>query len=222
MIKKLLKIVLISLLVLTGVAFAIPYLFKSQLTAKVKKEINAKLNARVDFKEVNISFFRHFPKVAVGLDDFYITGNGVFAADTLLAAKQIDAAVNIMSVIKGSNITIYSVFVESPRVHAIVSKDSLVNWDIVKPDTTAQITGAEKVFKMELQRYEINNAYISYKDEPSVISAEIFNLNHSGSGDFTADLFTLKTIPTAENVNVTYGGIAYLSNAKAAVAADIQ
>ena len=222
MIKKLLKIVLIVLLVLIGVAFAVPYLFKSQLTAKVKKEINAKLNARVDFKEVNISFFRHFPKVAVGLDDFYIIGNGVFATDTLLAAKQIDAAVNIMSVIRGSNITIYSVFVQSPRIHAIVSKDSLVNWDIVKPDATAQNSGAEKGFEMELQRYEINNAYISYKDEPSVISAEIFNLTHSGSGDFTADLFTLKTSTTAENVNVSYGGVAYLSNAKAAATADIQ
>ena len=222
MIKKLIKIVLISLLVLIGAAFAVPYLFKSQLTAKVKKEINAKLNARVDFKEVNISFFRHFPKVAVGLDDFYIIGNGVFATDTLLAAKQIDAAVNIMSVIRGSNITIYSVFAESPRIHAIVSKDSLVNWHIVKPDTTAQTTGAEKAFKMELQRYEINNAYISYKDEPIVINAEIFNLNHSGSGDFTADLFTLKTSTTAENVNVSYGGIAYLSNAKAAAAVDIE
>lgn len=222
MIKKLIKIVLISLLVLIGAAFAVPYLFKSQLTAKVKKEINAKLNARVDFKEVNISFFRHFPKVAVGLDDFYIIGNGVFATDTLLAAKQIDAAVNIMSVIRGSNITIYSVFAESPRIHAIVSKDSLVNWHIVKPDTTAQTTSAEKAFKMELQRYEINNAYISYKDEPLVINAEIFNLNHSGSGDFTADLFTLKTSTTAENVNVSYGGIAYLSNAKAAAAVDIE
>ena len=222
MVKKILKIVLISLLILIGVAFAVPYLFKSQLTAKVKKEINAKLNARVDFNEVNISFFRHFPKVSVGLDDFYIIGNGVFATDTLLAAKQIDAAVNIMSVIRGSNITIYSVFVESPRIHAIFSKDSLVNWDIVKPDTIAQTMGAEKAFKMELQRYEINNAYISYKDEVSVINAEIFSLNHSGGGDFTADLFTLKTSTTAENVNVSYGGIAYLSNAKAAAFADIQ
>lgn len=222
MIKKLLKIVLISVLVLIGVAFAVPYLFKSQLTAKVKKEINAKFNARVDFKEVNISFFRHFPKVAVGLDDFYIIGNGVFATDTLLAAKQIDAAVNIMSVIRGNNITIYSVVVESPRIHAIVLKDSLVNWDIVKPDTTAQTMGAEKVFKMELQRYEINNAYVSYKDEVSVINAEIFDLDHSGRGDFTEDLFTLKTSTTAENVNVSYGGIAYLSNAKVAAAADIQ
>jgi len=222
MFKKILKIVVISLLVLIGVAFAVPYLFKSQIVAKVKKEINANLNAKVDFKDVNISFFRHFPKVAIGLDDLYITGNGVFAADTLITAKQIDAAVNIMSVIKGSDMTIYSVTVESPRIHAIVNKDSLANWDIVKPDTVTATAGAEKPFKMELQRYEINNAYISYKDETSAIGTEIFNLNHSGSGDFTSDLFTLKTSTSAENVNVSYGGVSYLAHAKAAADADIE
>ncbi len=222
MFKKILKIVLISLLVLIGVAFAVPYLFKNQLIAKVKKEINANLNAKVDFKDVNISLFRHFPKVAVTLDELYITGTGVFVADTLLSAKQIDAAVNIMSIIKGSEMTIYSIFAESPRVHAIVNKDSLANWNIMKPDTVALTAGAGKPFKMDLQHYEINNAYISYKDETSAIGTEIFNLHHSGSGDFSSDLFTLKTSTTAENVNVSYGGVSYLSNAKAAADADIQ
>lgn len=222
MIKKILKIVLVSLFVLMGVALAVPYLFKSRIIAKVKKEINAKLNAKVDFKDVNISFLRHFPKVAVGLDELYITGNGIFANDTLLAAKQIDAAVNIMSVITGSDITIYSVFVNSPRIHAIVTKDSQVNWNIVKPDTIAATTGAKKPFKMELQNYAITNAYINYKDETAAIGTEIFNLNHSGSGDFTEDIFTLKTSTTAQNVNVSYGGIAYLSNATVAAVADIQ
>ena len=33
--------------------------------------------------------------------------------------------------------TIYSVAVNQPRIHAIVAKDGAVNWDIAKPDTTA-------------------------------------------------------------------------------------
>jgi hypothetical protein len=40
-----------------------------------------------------------------------------------LSAKRIDAAVNIMSVIKGKDMTIYSVAAESPRIHAIVNKE---------------------------------------------------------------------------------------------------
>jgi hypothetical protein len=32
------------------------------------------------------------------------------------------------------------------------------------------------------------------KMKPGNMSSEIINLNHKGSGDFTSDLFTLKTV----------------------------
>lgn len=222
MIKKILKITGIILLLLIAIAFAAPYLFKSQIVSLVKKQINKNINAKVDFKDVDISFFRHFPKVAVGLDGLQVIGTGVFAADTLIAADRVDAALNIMSVIKGKDMTIYSVQVASPRIHAIVNKDSLVNWDIMKPDTAAVTNTEEKPFKMALQQYGISNAYISYKDETAGIGTEIINLNHTGSGDFTSDLFTLKTTTNADAVNVSYGGVSYLANARAVADADIQ
>jgi hypothetical protein len=222
-VKKFLKIFLISLLVLIAIAFAAPYLFKSQIVAFAKKQINQKLNAKVDFKDVNISFFRHFPKVAVALDELQVIGTGPFAADTLLAAERIDAAVNIMSIIKGKNMTIYSVFAERPRVHAIVNKEGAANWDIVKPDSsTTENNAEEKPFTLQLKEYAINNAYISYKDEEGDMSSEIFNLNHKGSGDFTADQFTLKTSTQADAVTFTYGGVPYLANAKTTADADIK
>ena len=222
MFKKVIKIVLISLLVLIALAFAAPYLFKNQIVNLVKKEINKKINAKVDFKDVNISLFRHFPKVAVGLDELQVIGTGLFAADTLIAAKRLDAALNIMSVIQGTDMTIYSLFVESPRIHVIVNKDGFKNWDIMKPDTVVAATTSGKSFKMALQQYAVHNAYISFKDETAALGTEIFNLNHEGSGDFTSGQFTLKTSTNADAVTVTYGGIAYLSNVKAVADADIQ
>ncbi|MBC7627295.1 AsmA-like C-terminal region-containing protein [Ferruginibacter sp.] len=222
MFKKVIKIVLISLLVLIALAFAAPYLFKNQIVNLVKKEINKKINAKVDFKDVNISLFRHFPKVAVGLDELQVIGTGLFAADTLIAAKRLDAALNIMSVIQGTDMTIYSLFVESPRIHVIVNKDGFKNWDIMKPDTVVAATTSGKSFKMALQQYAVHNAYISFKDETAALGTEIFNLNHDGSGDFTSGQFTLKTSTNADAVTVTYGGIAYLSNVKAVADADIQ
>jgi hypothetical protein len=222
MFKKIVKTISISLLVLISIALAAPYLFKKQIISKVKKEINKNLDAKVDFKDVDISFFRHFPKVAIGLDELQVIGTGAFSADTLLFAERMDAAVNIMSVIRGKDMTIYSVSVESPRIHAIVNEDSLVNWDIMKPDTTVSNDAAEKPFNMALQQYAINNAYIRYTDAPAGIDTEIFDLTHKGSGDFTADLFTLKTSTAAEKVTVTYGGIPYLYNAKVLADADIE
>ena len=221
MIKKVVKVVGFSLLILVLAAIAVPFLFKKQIETLVKKEINKSINAKVEFKDVDISFFRHFPKVAVGLDELQVTGSGVFINDTLIAAQRIDAAVNIMSVIKGKDMTIYSIFLESPRIHAIVTKDSVANWNIMKPDTVAATAGESKPFNIQLQQYAIHNGYISYKDETSKISTELNNLNHEGSGDFSSEIFTLKTNTTADAVTIVYGSIPYLSRGKAVVNVDI-
>ncbi len=223
MVKKILKITLIVLLVLVGAAFAAPFIFKDKITALVKTEINKSLNAKVDFAAVDISFFRHFPKVALGLNKLQVTGLNEFAADTLFAAKDIDVAVDIMSVIKGGEYKVYSINVEDPRIHAIVTKDGKANWDIVKPDTAATAASTEqKPFQLNLQSYAIRNGYVKYDDAFSNMSSEITGLNHSGSGDFTSDLFTLATKTTADALSFSYGNIPYFSKTKTSIDADIQ
>jgi hypothetical protein len=220
--KKILKITGFTLLFLIAVAFAAPFIFKGQILSLVKKEINNSINAKADFKDISISFFRHFPKVSVALQDLSIVGVNEFEGDTLIAAKEIDAALNIMSVIKGSDYKIYSIAIDEPRIHAIVNKEGKANWDITKPDTTAATTAPAKPYKLNLQEYTINNGYISYKDVPGNMSAEITNLDHEGSGDFTSDLFTLQTTTAAEKLSFYYGGIPYLFRANSKIDADIE
>lgn len=223
MIKKILKITLVVLLVLIGAAFAAPFLFKGKIIEIAKTQINKHLDAKVDFSDIDLSFFRHFPKVSVAVKDLRVTGAGEFEGDTLVSAKNIDAALNIMSVIRGSDFTIYSVNIDQPRIHAIVHKNGKANWSITKPDTaaTAGAAGESKPYKMSLQSYGITNGYIKYDDQPAGMSSEIVNLNHEGSGDFTSDLFTLKTKTTADAVSFTYGTIPYLTNTKTSIDADI-
>ena len=189
--------------------------------AIAKKQINKNLSAQVDFKDVDISFFRHFPHVAAGLENLQIIGTGDFSKDTLLSAKKIDVALNFMSLFGDAEMKIYSITVDKPRVHAIVNKEGKANWDITKPDTSAT-PQKESEFKLSLKKYTINDAYISYVDIPGNMSTEIFHLNHSGSGDFTSDLFTLATKTTAESVSFTYANIPYLVNVKTILNADIQ
>jgi hypothetical protein len=186
-----------------------------------KKEINQNLNARVDFKDVDISFFRHFPHVAAGLENLQVIGTGDFSKDTLLSAKKIDVALNFMSLFGDAEMKIYSITVDNPRIHAIINKDGKANWDITKPDTSAT-PAKESEFKLSLKKYTINDAYISYTDIPGNMSSEIFHLNHTGSGDFTSELFTLATKTSAESVSFTYANIPYLVNVKTLLDADIQ
>lgn len=221
MLKKVLKITGIVVLALMVIAFILPFIFKGKIMKIAKTQINANINARVDFKDIDISLFRHFPRLAVGLEDLQVTGTADFSKDTLIAARQIDIALNLMSLFGGDQMKIYSVTIDEPRIHAIVNREGRANWDITKPDTTTT-SGEGSSFNVELKKYTINDGYISYKDVPGDMSSEIFHLDHSGSGDFTADLFTLKTKTSAQSVSFTYTKIPYLVNAKAELQADIQ
>ena len=212
------------MLALIVAAFLIPVLFKKQITSLVKKEINKTLVAKVDFKDVSLSLFRHFPKISISLDELTVVGTNEFAKDTLIAAKTLDASVNLISAIKGKDIKIYGVFLESPRIHALMNKDGKANWDIARPDndTTGLTDSSPSEFKMNLQQYEIKNGYLYYNDETAGISSEISNFDHEGSGDFTADIFTLKTKTKADNAGFIYTSIPYLNNANAEIDAEVQ
>ncbi|MBK7122630.1 MAG: hypothetical protein IPH68_07335 [Chitinophagaceae bacterium] len=221
--KKIVKIFLIVIVILAGLVFAAPYIFKGKIVSLVKREVNNNLTAKVDFKDVDISFFRHFPKVSIALDSLQVTGTGDFLADTLLSAKRMDATVNFMSFIRGKDMSVYTVLLESPRINAIVNKDGLANWDIVKMnDANNSADTAADLFKLQLNYYSIENGYLNYMDVQNNMSVVTENLNHSGSGDFTADLFTLSTRSTADAVSFNYGAIPYLSKVRSNINADIK
>ena len=221
--KKIFKVFLIILVSVIGLLFAAGFIFQGKIVSLVKAEINKNLNAQVDFKEVDISFFRHFPKVSIGLDELQVTGTGFFEADTLLSAKRLDAAVDIMSFFRGTNMNVYSVTLDGPRIHALVNKEGLANWDIVKDDETKTDTSSErKPFNLQLKKYSITDGYIFYDDRQSDMTAEIVNLDHSGSGDFTTDVFTLATTTSADNVTYMYGAVPFLYKVKSNIDADIK
>ena len=224
MFKKILKVVGIIFIVLIAAAIAIPYFFKGKIMSIVKTELNKQLIADVDFKDVDISLIRHFPRLAVAIEDLQVINRAPFAGDTLLSVKKIDLALNQMSVIKGGKMDIYNVAVIAPRIHAIVHKNGEANWNIMKPDT-AQTTATDTssaAFAMDLQQYKIEDAMISYEDEEGGMGLLIEDLDHTGKGDFTQDLFTLQTNTEAAAITFHYGLIPYLLRTHTKMEADVQ
>ena len=88
-------------MVIIAILFAIPFLFKGKIITIVKIADQQNINAQVDFSDIDISLIRRFPRVAVSIENLQVIGNGQFASDTFIAANSIDAALNLMSVIKG-------------------------------------------------------------------------------------------------------------------------
>jgi hypothetical protein len=219
--KKFLKYTCIVFLSLIVLAFLVPLLFKGKIVKLVKAEINNNIEAKVEFKDVSLSLFRHFPKLSIGLEDISIAGIREFEKDTLLSAKRVDASVDLWSVISGSDMKVYGVYLQSPRIHALVNKTGKANWEITKEDTTASTGSKSSDFKIQLEKYSIEDGYIFYKDESSDMQLEIAGLDHEGSGDVTSDLFTLATKTKAVAASFNYEGVPYLINAQTGIDADI-
>jgi AsmA-like C-terminal region len=222
MLKKTIRILILIFIGLTGILLASPYIFKNEIISIVKSQINKNINSRVDFSDLDISFIRNFPNVSIDLNDLLIIGSNEFSTDTLLFAKKLGAAVEILSFFRGENMSVNNIYLKSPRVHALVNKQGLANWDIMKPTEAPSDTTAAKPFNLELKKYSIEDGYVLYDDRESDMSLEIKNLNHSGSGDFTADLFTLNTTTEADEVSFTYGLIPYLSRVRTTLSSDIK
>ena len=218
---KFVKIIGFTLLFLIGVAFAAPYLFKGKLLELAKKQINKNSTAKTDFADLDISFFRSFPKVSVALVNPQVVGTGEFAMDTLFSAKKIDVAVDLMSIIKGSEYKIYGIDLVEPRIHAIVHKNGKANWNISQPSTDTS-TSSPKSFSMALESYSIHHGYIQYKDEEGNMEMEIVNLDHNGSGKFNSDQFVLSTRSSSDAISFRYGALPFLANTKTVIDADLQ
>lgn len=220
--KKWLKIAGISFGVLIILMIALPFIFKGKIVKTIQEQANANLNARLHFSDVGLDLFRSFPHFSLRLDDFSIEGMAEFKGDTLIKASQIGLTLDLMSVFRGGEIGIRRIFLDSPNLLLKVDKNGKANWDITKPvaPTVPEKPTEPAAFKVSLQKYEIKNANIQYIDETMNFFTRIDGLNHTGSGDFTADRTTLKTQTTIDSLNLTYEGIQYFKKLRVQYDAD--
>src|SRR5688572_21200795 len=220
--KKVLRILAITIGVILILLFTIPILFRDKIIALAKQQINQTINAKADFSDASVSFFRHFPKLSLALDNLSISGITGFEQDTLLSATEASVALNVMSVIRGNNIKVSSVVITEPVIYAAINKEGKANWDIVKTDSSVTDTSASKPFNLSLKNYEIKDATVYYVDSSSGMDATILGLDHSGSGDFTQDEFTLKTNTNAKQLTYSMNGIPWLKDVSLSANTDVQ
>jgi len=214
--KKVFKIAGISLgslIVLILLAlFLIPILFKDKLTNMAKDIINDNLTAVVDFKSVDISVFRNFPKVTISLKELSVVSKN----EELASVESFDAGINVMSYIKNGVIDLQLITLQSPKLHAKIFQDSTVNWDIMKPSDTPEpqpVAEAESAgFKVAIEKFSITNGDFMYEDLTTKTLAAINNLNFSLKGDMSNTLTSLDINAEVEKINVMYDGLMWISN----------
>jgi hypothetical protein len=220
--KKIFKWLGITVAVLLILLISLPFLFKDKIVAKVKEETNKNINAKVDFGDFDLSMIRNFPNFSLRVNNLSVINIAPFEGDTLIYAKQLDVTIDLMSVIKGQTISINSIQVDSPVMYFLVNEAGKANWDIAKPSTEPSGNTEPSKFKASLKKYSISNGLIVYNDKTMPFFLKLENVDHTGTGDFTQDLFVLSTKTSVEKGDMAYGGVKYISKAQTTIDADLE
>ena len=216
--KTFLKIFAIIIIIILAAAFILPIAFKGKIMDLAQKEINKNVAAKVDFSDISLSLFKSFPNFNMGIKDLTIVGIETFENDTLANISLIDITLDLMSVIKGESYEIKKIKITSPQIFIQVLKDGSANYDIAvateETDESVKTPESETAFNLTLRHFEISDAIIDYIDESMGMELGIMGMNHTLSGNFTADVTTIKTKTNINSLTLNYEGIKYLNNAR--------
>lgn len=224
--KKALKWTLIVigslLIVILAAAFVVPIVFKDEIKAAIEKEIAKSVNADVVFDDLDVTLFRSFPNVTAELNTLGVMNRAPFEGEMLFATEQFRVDVNLKDILFGDELRVKGISLIRPVINIKVLEDGRANWDIAYPSTDTATTEEEPgEFSFGIDHWEIRDAEVTYDDKSIPYLLTIKNLNHSGSGDFTQDVFDIKTKTTADSVTTAFDGVEYLTDKKVEIEATV-
>ena len=214
--KKLLVVLGVLLVSLLGILIAVPILFKEDAKKAVDDAIAEQVNAHVFYDQdgFSLSLFENFPNFTFSMKDFGVSGIDAFASDTLIQVASFEITLDLLSVISGEQILINEISLKSPEITILSLSDGQNNYDIFKEttDETPSETPAEEqsTFSLAIKKWQIIDGNFTYDDLLSGIHTSLLGINHTGSGDFSQDIFDLMIKTTIVSVDLNYEGTNYL------------
>ncbi len=208
--KRFFLVLFILFMLLIGAVLAIPFLFGDQIKAEVKSVINEQVNARVSFLDINLSLFRDFPNLSVGIHDISVVGKGDFAADTLLQTRELALSMDIMSVFR-NEIQVNGVILRQGDIRVDVHPDGKANYDIYIATQGETTSKESSPLLINIDHWELTDTDVLYLDYSLGMAAKIEKLNHTGSGTIKDDIYDLLTNTDIEALSVHYDGTDYFT-----------
>lgn len=189
--KGILKIAGISfgsliVLILIAITVAINFVFTpSRLTPVVLKTANQALNAKLEMKSVELTFFFTFPRFGLKLVDGSLVSK-VFSdtawqkTDSLLSFGKCVVVVNPIDYLINKKITLNYLGLEDASVYAYKNREGIANWDIVASDTTAVADTASSGKTdlsggIDIRRVSLKRANVIFDDRDTRVYARLTN-----------------------------------------------
>lgn len=207
-------------LLLIVVCVAIWLIFTpSRLTPIVRQVADKYITCEHALGEVDLTFFSTFPDFGLRVDGLYLINPQEGAqSDTLLAAPEVVATVNVVEFLKHSNLIVKELSLPNAVANVYIAADGTTNFDVfaLSADTTATDTTSSGLpfDQIRIDAARIEGRYISLVDEKDSLSASLANTTLSlraSSWDYM--LLTL----CSEAVSATMGDVQYADSLQVAM-----
>lgn len=190
--KGILKIAGISIgsliaIVLIVIAIVINFVFTpAKLTPVVLKTANQALNAKLEMKSVELTFFSTFPRFGLKLVDGHLVSKALNntawqKTDSLLSFGKCVVVISPLDYLMKQKITLNYLGLEDASVYAYKSREGVANWDIVASDTTAVETDTASADKpllsggIDIRRVSMKRTNVIFDDRDTRVYARLTN-----------------------------------------------
>jgi len=222
-VKKVLIGFAILLVILIAAAAILPVIFKDDIKAAIDKEIAKNVNADVVFDVNNFSLtvFRNFPNITAEIKELGVFNRAPFEGQHLFVVDRLDVEINLADVLFGSQLRLKGITLLNPQINVRVLPDGRANYDIAIASADSAASQEPSDFSFGIDHWEVINGEVVYSDESIPYSLILKGLQHTGSGDFTQDVFDLRTHTVADTVTTAMGTMQFLNNRRAEIDAVI-
>lgn len=207
-------------LLLIVVCVAIWLIFTpSRLTPIVRQVADKYITCEHALGEVDLTFFSTFPDFGLRVDGLCLINPKEGAqSDTLLAAPEVVATVNVVEFLKHSNLIVKELSLPNAVANVYIAADGTTNFDVfaLSADTTATDTTSSGLpfDQIRIDAARIEGRYISLVDEKDSLSASLANTTLSLRASSWDDmLLTLRS----EAVSATLGNTQYADSLQVAM-----
>jgi AsmA protein len=203
----------ITFVVILALLFLTPIVFADKIKEQIKKTANEKLSAELNYSDVSVSFFHHFPSLTLTLSDLNLNGSAPYKNEKFITAKEISFGINVASLIFSKAVKIDQIYLSDSFINVKVNAKGEANYNIYKSTKPSDPKDSTDT-SLKLERIEILNSKIIYDDLSTKVHFDAFGFDYLGKGDLNKAIFDLYSKAKIEKLNIVYEGEPYLMNKK--------
>lgn len=178
---------IILLIAIQGVILI--YLYENEIKSSAIAKLNQQINTPIKVGKVELSYFKHFPFIALSFPDVVIYESRPTHSEVLLSAKEISLFFNIWDIYQGKY-AVKKLYISSAVWTSNIDINGISNFEIVKSDNSQPAENTK--FKLNIDEIIIVNSSVMHLDYQSNIVYRSDIPEFKAKGDFNSNAFKLE------------------------------